>query len=169
VLVAVSEQVDCTARFGILGAKYVPRVLADNGYADLAFRFFTQAQYPGWVNWLRRGAVSLWETWEGASSRNHIMFGDLSGWLFRYAAGFKHQPENPGWTRITICPENLKALDSVRSEYRGYISHWTRDLEVFKLEVTVPEGCMADVVLPDGTTQVCEAGVHKLLACLSNI
>lgn len=161
-LVSASEQCGCTAQFGILGAKHVPRVLADNGYADLALRFFTQEQYPGWVNWLRRGAVSLWETWEGAASRNHIMFGDLSAWLFRYAAGFKHQPENPGWKRLSICPENLKALDSVKADYRGYVSHWTRDKGVFTLEVTVPKGCTADVVMPDGRATVCEAGVHTL-------
>lgn len=161
-LVSLSEQCSCTAMFGILGAKYVPRVLADNGYADLALQFFTQGNYPGWVNWIRRDAVSLWETWEGNASRNHIMFGDLSSWLFRYAAGFKHQPENPGWKRLSICPENLKELDFVRSEYRGYISHWKRENNTFTLDVTIPKGCTADIVLPNGTTYLREAGSHTL-------
>jgi len=165
-LVSTAEHGACTAQFGILGAKYVPRVLADNGYADLALQFFTQENYPGWVNCIRRDAVSLWETWEGHLSRNHIMFGDLSAWLFRYGAGFKHQPENPGWKRLSICPENLKALDFVRAEYRGYVSHWKRENNTFILNVTIPKGCTADIVLPDGKAVVREAGEHTLQATL---
>ncbi len=158
-LVAASEACGCTAQFGILGAKYVPRVLADNGYADLALRFFTQDEYPGWAYYSqKRGATSLWETWDGASSRNHIMFGDLSAWFFRYAAGFMHQEENPGWKRITIRPENLSELDYVKAEYRGYVSNWKRERGKFVLNVTVPEGCTADVVLPDGTKATCAPG-----------
>ena len=159
-LVAVAEKSDCTAQFGILGAKHVPRALADNGHADLALRFFMQEQYPGWVNWLRRGAVSLWETWHGSASRNHIMFGDISGWLFRYAAGFKHQPEHPGWKHLAICPEDLQALDSVKAEYRGYVLQWNRQHGVLKGTISVPSGCTADVRLPNGTQKTCPAGVH---------
>ena len=144
-----------------MGAKHVPRVLADNGYADLALRFFTQDEYPGWAYCLKRGATSLWETWDGASSRNHIMFGDLSAWFFRYAAGFMHQEENPGWKRITIRPENLSQLDYVKAEYRGYVSNWKREGGRFVLNVAVPEGCTADVVLPDGAKATCAPGAAE--------
>lgn len=163
-LVAASEKCGFKAQFGILGAKHVPRALAEHGHADLALKFFTQEEYPGWAHCVRRNATSLWETWEGADSRNHIMFGDVSAWLFRYAAGFTHQPENPGWRRIGIRPENLAALDSVNATYRGYVSKWTRTKGAFTLDVTVPKGCVADVLMPDGTAKACEAGRHTLRA-----
>jgi len=38
------------ADFGIVGAKFIPRVLAEYGHAESAFRIFTQEQYPGWGN-----------------------------------------------------------------------------------------------------------------------
>lgn len=37
----------CRADFGIIGTKYVLRVLADNGHFDTAFRVLTQPGYPG--------------------------------------------------------------------------------------------------------------------------
>lgn len=161
-LVDLVRREDCKAQFGILGAKHVPRALAENGHADLALRFFMQEEYPGWVNWLRRGAVSLWETWEGHTSRNHIMFGDPSAWLFRHAAGFRHLPEHPGWRHIAIEPKNLAALDHVSATYRGYAVNWTRKDGVFKLRVKVPEGCRADVTPPGGATVVCGPGDHVI-------
>ncbi len=160
-LVAAATRVDCRAQFGILGAKMVPRALAENGHADLALRFFTQEAFPGWVHWLRRGAVSLWENWEGHTSRNHIMFGDPSAWLFTYAAGFRHQPEHPGWRRLTLRPHDLQALSQVSATYRGYASRWWREAGVFMLQLHVPEACTADVVLPDGTVKTCPAGDHR--------
>ncbi|NLF84924.1 MAG: family 78 glycoside hydrolase catalytic domain [Lentisphaerae bacterium] len=159
-LADLARREDCKAQFGILGAKHVPRALADNGHADLALRFFTQEAYPGWVNWLRRGAVSLWESWEGNCSRNHIMFGDLSAWFFRYAAGFRHLPENPGWRHIAIEPKNLAALDSVSATYRGYAVKWVREGGSLALRVTVPPKCRADVTPPGGKTVVCDPGEH---------
>ena len=161
-LADLARREDCKAQFGILGAKHVPRALADNGHADLALRFFTQEAYPGWIKWLRRGAVSLWENWEGHSSRNHIMFGDLSAWFFRYAAGFRHLPEHPGWQHLAIEPRNLAALDHVSATYRGYAVNWTRKGGTFAMRVTVPQRCRADVTPPGGKTVVCGPGEHSI-------
>ena len=83
--------------FGILGAKYIPRVLADNGHAELAFKLITQPEFPGWVNWLNQGATTLWEFWDGAGSQNHIMFGDISAWFYQYLAGIVPDAAKPGF------------------------------------------------------------------------
>ena len=37
---------DYKVDFGILGAKYVPRALADNGYVETAYKILTQPEYP---------------------------------------------------------------------------------------------------------------------------
>ena len=105
-LADLARREDCKAQFGILGAKHVPRALADNGHADLALRFFTQEAYPGWIKWLRRGAVSLWENWEGHLAQHHV--GDLSAWFFQYAAGFRHLPESGVGSASPIEPENSR-------------------------------------------------------------
>lgn len=91
------------AEFGMIGSKWVPRVLADYGYADDAMAIFEQREYPGW-EWQRlQGATTIWEDFGGKTSRNHVIFGDPSAWAFRYLGGLefhdgrliRHEPIRP--------------------------------------------------------------------------
>jgi len=98
------------AHFGILGAKWAPRVLAEYGYADDAFKMFVQPKMPGWAHWLESGHGTLHEAWDDVSSLNHIMFGDLSAWGYEYAAGIV--PLEPGFRKIAFRPHVLEGVDS---------------------------------------------------------
>jgi alpha-L-rhamnosidase len=145
-LAELSKQYDCKARFGILGAKYVPRALARYGYTELALRYFTQPEYPGWTNWLRHGAVTLWESWECNNSHNHIMFGDCDAWLYEYAAGFQFHRESPG--ELTIAPTPLAELGSLAGDYRGVHSEWHIDGDNASGCIVIPAGQHATLHLP---------------------
>ena len=159
-LVECVEGCAATAQFGILGAKYVPRVLADNGYAKLASRFFTQEEFPGWAHWvIADHATSLHEVWTTGESWNHIMFGDLSAWLYKYPGGFRFNAARPGWKHLTIQPELIPEWKTFRAEHRGYITEWTcEDDGAVCIRITVPAGCSADVILPDGSMYKCKTG-----------
>ena len=104
----------CIPDFGIIGAKTVPRALADAGYVETAFRLLTQVEYPGWGWWVRQGATSLWGNWHGEASRNHIMFGDVSAWFFRYPGGLAPEWEAPGFSRIRLRPRPIRRLEKFR-------------------------------------------------------
>ena len=88
--------------FGILGAKYVPHVLAWHGYADDALKLFTQPEYPGWGNWVKLGATTLWETWSGLWSRNHIMFGDIPNWCMEHLGGIRLDGGDLTWSPVFV-------------------------------------------------------------------
>jgi alpha-L-rhamnosidase len=156
--------------FGILGAKYVPRALADNGHAELAYTLVTQPEFPGWVDWLNRGANTLWESWEVASSRNHIMFGDISAWMYQYLAGMEPDPEKPGFAHMTIQPRLVGELDWVKATHhspKGPVHVvWERTADTFSLDVEVPEGATATIVLPDQTRRDVSAGNHQFSVAL---
>ena len=98
------------AWFGILGAKWTPRVLAEYGYADDAFKLFVQPEIPGWAHWLQFGDGTLRENWDDFSSHNHIMFGDLSAWAYEYVAGIVQL--EPGFRKIAFRPHVLEGVDS---------------------------------------------------------
>ncbi|MDD5728024.1 MAG: glycoside hydrolase family 78 protein [Victivallales bacterium] len=161
--------------FGILGAKYVPRALAENGHVELAYQMLTQPEFPGWVNWLRQGATTLWEDWDGNFSRNHIAFGDISAWFYQYLAGIKPDPENPGFKHIIIHPQPVSGLEWVKAEYDSpygkIIVAWENHNNDFKLEVQIPDKTMATVNLPDGTIRNIEAGNYHFKAnfCVGRI
>ena len=104
-----------TARFGILGAKWVPRVLARHGCVDDAWKIFTQPDEPGYQHWFASGEDTLWETWSGNVSHNHIMFGDLSAWAFEYIAGIGIAA--PGFDKVTINPHLPEGVDSFSASH----------------------------------------------------
>ena len=62
-------------------------VLVDAGRADLAYSILTQTEFPSYGHWLKQGATTLWEAWDGSGSQNHIMFGDFSAWMYANLAG----------------------------------------------------------------------------------
>jgi alpha-L-rhamnosidase len=135
------------AYFGILGAKWVPRVLADYGYADDAYKMFVQPDMPGWARWLQFGDGTLREEWDDYGSHNHIMFGDLSAWAYEYAAGIV--PLESGFKKVAIRPHYLEGVDSFSATHRtphGEIRvSWRRVGGKPVLEYSVPEGVEAVV------------------------
>ncbi len=130
--------------FGILGSRAVPRALADGGYTDTAFRLFLQPEYPGWVHWLRQGATTLWGNWNGQASRNHIMFGDVSAWCYRYLGGLVPDEAYPGFSRVTLRPRSVPQLSFFRMYHdtpHGRISvEWERRDGEIHVNTSVPDG-----------------------------
>ncbi len=137
---------------GIHGAKAVLTALADNGYPALAYHLITQPQYPGWAWWVDQGATTLWETWDGEGSRNHIMFGEISAWFYKHLAGIQPSLEQPGFKRTIIrpyLPEDLQWVEAAYASPYGTIrSAWQREGTAFRLAVTLPANTAGRVHLP---------------------
>ena len=145
----------CRADFGILGAKYVPRALAEHGYPETAYRLITQPAFPGWADWINHGATTLWETWSGDSSQNHIMFGDIAAWMIQYLGGIVPDEDHPGFSELKIrpfAPQELSRLHVRRKIPGGELDvAWTRKRGDFQLTVSIPAGIPCHVRLPDGS------------------
>lgn len=140
--------------FGILGAKYVPRVLADYGHIDVAFKLLTQREFPGWGYWIEMGATTLWEQWSGTDSRNHIMFGDVSAWFYQYLAGIIPDENNPGFSKLTIKPTPVEGLKHCKATYKipsgKVFINWQIKDNRFSINLKVPVN--AELILPNTQT-----------------
>jgi len=175
-LVPAEEQADVVARlieavertgrapdFGILGSKYVFRSLSDAGRTDLAFALATRETPPSFGAWIRRGATTFWEDWGDGASRNHVMFGDVAAWMVQHLAGIRlppsvsriggpTDPAHIAFREFLVAPEPVEGLGSVRAWHdspRGRIeAEWRCADGRFELEVAVPVGSAATVVLP---------------------
>ncbi len=155
----------CKVDFGILGAKYVPRVLSDYGYASLAFKLITQPEFPGWGFWIKSGATSLREEWNNSSSQNHIMFGDISAWMYQYLAGIV--PIEPGFKRFTLKPcviPELKHVSATHETPYGTIqSSWKHSGSKVRFEFSIPKGTVAELILPGSDEKIELApGKHRI-------
>lgn len=153
--------------FGILGAKYISRVLADYGHVDLAYQLITQPEFPGWMNWLNQGATTLWENWDGSGSQNHIMFGDIDAWMYQYLGGIAPDEESPGFRHVVIQPHPVPDLEWVLVEHRSpcgkFSSGWKRDGDRVVFSVEIPHGGAARIILPDGITDSVGCGKHRFV------
>lgn len=144
---------------GIIGAKFVLRVLSENGRTDLAYKLVTRREQPSWAWWIEQGATTLWEDWKGESSLNHIMFGDVSNWMIQWIAGIGIDPASPGFKHFFVRPQVVGGMTWAKASHLspyGWIkSSWQVDGGAFKLHVTIPPNSTATVFLP---------GAHEGLA-----
>lgn len=142
------------AWFGGYGGKWVPRVLAENGYIDDAWTLVTQKEFPGWGFWAANGATTIHERCvkDGRDgSLNHVMFADPSAWAYKYIAGIRIV--KPGFAEVLLKPGFPKALNDFAATRQiagkgELVSSWCRKGDAVEYVCKVPEGVKATVELP---------------------
>lgn len=151
---------------GFLSTPSLCSVLAKYGYQETAYRLLLQDTMPGWLYEVKKGATSIWETWDGinekgevSASLNHYSYGAVCGWLFAGVCGI--QVEND---RIKIAPQPHKLLGYAKAVYQSsmgeIVSAWKYEQDQFFYEITVPANAKAEVCLPDGRHEFVTTGVH---------
>lgn len=156
--------------FGVLGSKYVPRMLSRYGYSETAYKMATRETAPSWGNWIKLGFTTLPETWVLSpdfrdASINHVFLGDISAWMVNTLAGINYDVEHRGFERIIIKPDYVKDLSWVKGEYKsvkGMIkSEWSRIGDKITLSITIPVNTSA-IVYTDKIIEV-DGGSHEFV------
>lgn len=152
--------------FGILGAKALFQALSECDRHELAYKIATQPDFPGYGDWIARGATTFWEDWtDTAGSLNHIMFGDIVTWFFRKLAGINAFPDSPGFRHILIRPGPVGDLSFAAAEtesmFGKIMSNWRIEKNRFILNVSIPPNCTATVTLPNGDVHEIESGDYR--------
>ncbi len=153
---------------GFLSTPALCGVLARHGHLDTACRLLLQDTMPSWLYAVKKGATTIWETWDGinekgevSASLNHYSYGAICGWLFSGLCGI--QVEND---RVTIAPQPHPALQYAKATYRSPIgdisSSWRYQDDLIHYELSIPANVQADVILADGRRLTLRAGTHHL-------
>lgn len=140
---------------GILGAKYVLHVLAEQGHAKEILPMLTDTEFPSWGYMLAQGATTLWENWNGEASQNHHMYSDFSAVLYQALGGICPDEEQPGFARIHFRPQIVEELEWVRASheclYGQIMSAWEKQGDNrIKIELQVPVNTTALLHIPYG-------------------
>ncbi|CCH87622.1 Alpha-L-rhamnosidase [Modestobacter italicus] len=170
-LVELVRKADTHLGTGFLATPHLLPVLADTGHLDVAYELLLQDSEPSWLTMVDRGATTVWERWDGVSaegvpheSLNHYSKGAVISFLHRYTAGI--ELVDPAYRRFRVQPRPGGGLTSAaaahESPYGRIESSWRLDGDRFELDVRVPAGTEATVVLPDGTTTTAGPGRHTL-------
>ena len=156
---------------GFLATPFLLPVLAENGHLNVAYELLLQDTSPSWLLMIARGATTIWEEWDGIdadgvahASLNHYSKGAVISFLHRYVAGL--QILDAGYRRFRVAPRPGGGISAARTHHdspHGRIAiAWERNQDDHgSIEVSVPPGTEAELVLPDGTTDTLSSGRHQ--------
>ena len=142
--------IDC----GIFGMKSIFSALSENGYAQTAYDFTVNPEYPSYAHWINSGMTTLCEDWEMRSSLNHHMFSEVDNWFYRYLAGIR--PGKPGFQTVDIIPCFIDTIGWVRASHRGIEVYW----DSTKLVLTTPVPARVCI---NGVCHEANPGRHEFL------
>ena len=157
---------------GFVGTPLILNCLFDHELNDEAYRILYNEECPGWLYAINMGATTIWERWNSIledgtisgtamNSLNHYAYGSVCEAIYSRIAGLRNLA--PGWRKVEIKPHlnyRMKQMDfSFDSPSGRFIIHWEIQ-DHFKINVTIPHGVIATLVLPDGTTHELSGGEH---------
>jgi len=164
-------------RTGFPGTPYALFALADNGYAEDAYKMLLTDTCPSWLYEMKTGGTTFWERWDalredgtvnlgdddggiGMVSFNHYACGAVGDFLYRRIAGI--EAISGGYRKFRVAPVVGGGLSwaegSVMTPYGKAGSKWSVEGTTFTLTVTVPVGTQCQTVLPSGREETVGSG-----------
>lgn len=152
---------------GFLSTPYLCHVLTEYGYTDTAYRLLLQDTAPGWLYAVKKGATTIWETWDGKQedgtvhdSLNHYSYGAITGWLFWDVAGIRLN-----FGRIEIAPHPSEKIGHAEATYLSPLgeirSNWYYRDHKICYDITIPDNCTATIRLPGCKAEECRGTIHR--------
>ena len=151
---------------GFLSTPFVLDVLADIN-TEYAYKLLENEEMPGWLFMAKKGATTIWESWEGTeaqggiASLNHYSKGAVCEWLFRAMCGITVGGEN----HFVIKPLPGGHFTFASAEYKSVFgdvkSGWKKENDKYTYQITIPVNCTADIILPNGEKHAVKAGKYS--------
>ena len=147
---------------GFIGTPALLPALLKIGELELAAAVFLQEEVPGWLYQVKNGATTIWERWDAIradgtifepamNSYNHYAYGAVCQWLFESVAGFRPDPDAPGFRHIIFEPTIIPALSPVAAHHDSAAGRieagWTVDGDRVTYDIVVPDGASGTLVL----------------------
>lgn len=169
---------------GFPGTPYILFALADNGYVDTAYKMLENTKCPSWLYEVKVGATTIWERWDGLDengecpigedgtggmiSYNHYASGAVGDFLYRRVAGI--EPLEAGYRSFLVKPliggSLTYAKAHTKTPYGTIEVSWEIKDKQFKLNVSVPYGSEAKIVLPNKEVYIRSHGNYTFEAAL---
>ena len=148
---------------GFLGTPLLCNVLSNFEHNDIAYKLYTQTEYPSWLFPVKQGATTMWERWnsytikEGfgevsMNSFNHYAYGAIEEWIMSHNLGIQRDENRPGYKHILMQPKIDDTFSFVkggfRSVYGDISSAWEIKPSGTEIEFTIPANTTATFTLP---------------------
>lgn len=158
---------------GFAGTPYLLFALADNGYAEDAYKVLFNEKCPGWLYTVKAGATTMWERWDALAadgsiradtipdmvSFNHYAYGAVGAFFYRRILGI--EALEPGYRRFRVQPVPGGEILWAGGHIGGVSVTWKIEEGRFILSVSVPDEREAEIVLPSGTKYQVQTGEYR--------
>ncbi len=160
---------------GFLGTPYILHALSDNGKNDIAYKLFFCEDNPSWLYSVNHGATTMWEHWnaikedgsfwsDAMNSFNHYAYGCVCDWICGKVCGIEIAEGGAGYAKINIAPKPCRRLGfakySIDTVLGKLESAWYYMGKMINFEMTVPNGSMANITLPNGESETVCGGSY---------
>lgn len=165
-LIKAMDNYDWRIGTGFLSTPMIMDVLCDIdvGYA---YKLLENEKCPGWLFMPKHGATTVWEAWEGNSSKdagiaslNHYSKGALCEWLVRGMCGINVAGENHFVIAPKVGGKEAHAKCEYQSAYGRVSSKWEKKDGKVKYTIEIPSNTTAEIVI-GGKTQTVGAGRYE--------
>lgn len=137
---------------GLVGVPLITRWAIEAGEVDWMYRMLKQRDYPGYLYMIDNGATATWEYWNGERSRVHNCYNGVATWFYQALGGLQPLIEGAGYSRVKIEPQVAKGVEwcniSKQTPYGEITIGWQKQQGEFVMEITLPVGVEAEVVIP---------------------
>lgn len=152
----IAEKYDALGHFdtGFLGTDILLEVLFEYGFGETALRLLEGREMGSYLYMKQLGATTLCESWSGAGSWNHPMFGASARHLFTGVLGVQQRKGTAGYSDLIIrpfLPENLNYISGKIVTVSGSIFvSLQREMNEVVVSLSVPAGVKVDCPIMDG-------------------
>ncbi|MBR1687396.1 MAG: family 78 glycoside hydrolase catalytic domain [Prevotella sp.] len=149
---------------GDVGNRYLFGALVNNGQRELLYRMLNHYDVPGYGYQIRQGHTTLTEQWnpENGASMNHFMMGHVENLLIPDLLGIQLNGRH-----IRIAPHPVGDLTWCRGAAQSLSGEvkaaWRIDAQTLTLDVDIPEGASAVVILPFSHRRLSVGSGHHTL------
>lgn len=164
---------------GFLGTPFLLDALVATGGLTEAYRLLLQEDPPSWLYAVRIGATTIWERWDSMlpdgsihpgtmTSFNHYAYGAVADWMHRTICGL--EVIEPGFRRFRVAPKPGGGIRRSSLRFAGPYGTISIDWRISQddlltVEVGVPHGSEAEVLLPGLPAETVASGMHAFTSC----
>ena len=147
---------------GFTGTPLLLLCLFDNNMDEYAYRILFSEECPSWIYAINLGATTIWERWNSLlpdgtisginmNSFNHYSYGSVCESIFSRIVGLQNLA--PGWKKVLIKPHINYRLKNINFNFESisgkFEISWKCKEGKFYLDVVIPNGVEAEIILPD--------------------
>ena len=155
---------------GLVGISILTQWATQNGETAFVYNMLKKRTYPGYLYMIDNGATLTWEEWDGERSQLHNCYNAIGSWFIQALAGITPDEAQPGYKHAFIRPQMVEGITWAKATkdtpYGLLEVSWKLDGNAFSMEVSVPVGSSATVVLPNGEEKSLTSGKHRVSCCL---